>query len=414
MAEPRITKVSIDYNGKKLKDKINDYIESFSYTDVASGESDSISVSLHNIDKKWLNEYMPEKGDSITSNIIIKNWIKDGDKKTFKCGSFTIDDISFSGRPLSGIIGAVSVPADADFMSTKRTKTWRNVTIKEIASEIAKNAGITLYYEASSIKISELEQDNNDSSFLYSLCQKYGLAMKVFNNKLIIFDEARYEAKNPVATIDETDIKGSWNYNTTILGSYTGARISYTDPDSDETITVQVGSEGRMYEFNSQADSKYDAELQATAKVNQANRSITTMTIKIMANTAIVATSVIEITGLGKINGMYYVEKVKHTVSSSGYDMSLTLHKILNRIVTQSANAVSTALSGATGPYTVKQGDTLWMLATQFYGNRNILSNANKIYNANKDVIEAAAKARGLANSDNGHWIFPGTVLNIP
>ena len=114
MAEPRITKVSIDYNGKKLKDKINDYIESFSYTDVASGESDSISVSLDNIDKKWLNEYMPEKSDSILANIIIKNWNKEGDKKTFKCGSFTIDDISFSGRPLSGIIGAVSVPADAD------------------------------------------------------------------------------------------------------------------------------------------------------------------------------------------------------------------------------------------------------------------------------------------------------------
>ena len=35
-------------------------------------------------------------------------------------------------------------------------------------------------------------------------------------------------------------------------------------------------------------------------------------------------------------------------------------------------------------------------------------------YNANKEVIEATAKAHGKANSDNGRWIWPGTVLTIP
>ena len=36
------------------------------------------------------------------------------------------------------------------------------------------------------------------------------------------------------------------------------------------------------------------------------------------------------------------------------------------------------------------------------------------IYNANKKVIEAAAKKHGRRNSDNGHWIYPGTVLTLP
>lgn len=417
MASPRKTSLSINYKGKKLKSEINKYIESYSFTEVASGESDSISVSLHSIDGKWINEYMPEKGDSISSSIIVENWSKEGDKKTINCGSFTIDDISFTGRPLSGTIGAVSVPANEDFKATKRTKTWQNTNIKEIASEIAKSAGITLYYEAGTVKISEREQDATDSSFLSSLCTEYGLALKVFNNKLVIFDESVYEKKAKIATIKEEDIIGKWSYNTTLQGSYTGARLSYSDPDSDDTITVEVGNAGRIYEFSTQADSRYDAELKATAKVNQANKKITTMSVKVMptkANMAIIASSVVEIAGLGKLSGNYYVDKVVHNVSSNGYTIALTLHKVNTPMATPSAKAVSNAISNTSGNYTVKSGDNLWSIARAHYGNNNIVNNVSKIYNANKDVIEAAAKAHGLSSSDNGHWIYPGTVLIIP
>lgn len=414
LAYPRKTTLNINYKGTKLKSTINNYIESYSYTDVASGESDSISVSMHNIDKKWINEYMPEKGDSISANIVMENWKKEGDRKTLKCGSFTIDDISFSGRPLTGNIGAVSTPANEDFKATKRTKTWQNTNIKEIASEIARNAGISLYYEAATIKISEVEQDEADSSFLYSLCQKYGLALKVFNNKLVIFDENVYEKKAKVATISEKDIVGSWSYNTTLQGSYTGAKLSYTNPDNDKTITVEVGSKGRVYEFNAQADSRYDAELQATAKVNQANRKITTMGMKIIANPAIIASSVIEVTDLGKISGKYYVDKVKHSISSSGYYMTLSLHKIQTRIATQSAEAVSEAISNSSRTYTVKPGDCFWAIARTYYGNSNIINNVNKIIDANIEVLDADARKYGHPNSQNGYWLFPGTVLVIP
>ena len=414
MPEPRKTLLRVNYNGRKLNSKINDYVESYTYTDVASGESDSISVSLHNIDMKWLNEYMPNKGDSITTDIILRNWTGNEKTKTFKCGSFTIDDVSLSGRPLSCSIGAGSAPANEDFKTTKKAKTWKNTNIKEIASKIAGSAGIALHYEAGTIPISEVEQDEADSSFLYSLCEKYGLAMKVYNNKLIIFDEERYEAKPNVAKISEKDIIGSWSYNTTLLGYYTGAKISYTDPDNSNTYSVEVGTKGRVYEFNSQVDNKYDAELQATAKMKKANKSVTTMNIKIVANTAIIASSVIEIVGLGKINGRYYVDKVKHSVGSSGYYMNLSLHKIQTKVTTPSASAAANAVNNASRTYTIKAGDTLWGIAKTYYGNSNIWNNINRIIAANIEVLDADARKYGHANSENGYWIFPGTVLVIP
>lgn len=65
--------------------------------------------------------------------------------------------------------------------------------------------------------------------------------------------------------------------------------------------------------------------------------------------------------------------------------------------------------------YTVKKGDTLWAIAKKYYGSGNKYT---KIYNANKTVIEKAAKKNGKKSSSNkgvkGWWIYPGTKLVIP
>lgn len=63
----------------------------------------------------------------------------------------------------------------------------------------------------------------------------------------------------------------------------------------------------------------------------------------------------------------------------------------------------------------VKSGDNLWNLAKKYYGDG---SKETKLYNANKDVIENAARKHGYVSSSHrgvpGWWIFPGTKLVIP
>lgn len=61
--------------------------------------------------------------------------------------------------------------------------------------------------------------------------------------------------------------------------------------------------------------------------------------------------------------------------------------------------------------YKIKQGDCLWNIAKKQYGNG---AQYTKILNANRSVLDKAAKKYGYSNCRNGNLIFPGTVITIP
>lgn len=392
----------------RLGEKITEQATAFSYTDVAGGQSDSMSVMVQDIGKEWMGRLMPKRGAVLGARIVLANWESGEGQESLDCGTFVLDDISFSGRPLACVLGGVSVPAMDDFKSLPATNTWEGTTLEEIASQICARAGVPLYYDADTVRIAEIEQSRQtDSAFLYSLCEKYGLSMKVYNRRIVIFDTVRYEEKEAVLTIRETDVN-EWSANTTIDGTYTGVNLDYTDPDTEDTIKVTMGSQGRMYAINTQASGRYDAELQAAAKVNAANRGLQTMEITIRANPRIVASHCVMISGFGNFDGKYYVDKIIHSLGN-GYTMRLSLHRVQAAI--KATVPVPVASGGGGQKYTVVPGDTLWGISKRFYGTG---TKHHIIYGANAELIESTARAHGKAGSENGHWIWAGETLTIP
>jgi len=61
--------------------------------------------------------------------------------------------------------------------------------------------------------------------------------------------------------------------------------------------------------------------------------------------------------------------------------------------------------------YTVVAGDTLWGIAQRFLGDG---SRYGEIISANLKVLDLEAQKYGHKSSENGYWLFPGTVLTIP
>ena len=390
----------------KLGEMMTEQATAFSYTDVASGESDRVSITVKDIDKEWMGKLMPRRGASLGARIILTNWGDGEGTDGFDCGVFLVDDISFSGRPLKCVLGGVSVPVMDDFKALPNTNTWEKTTIQDIAAQIPGKAGISLYYEADTVQIAEIEQSRQtDSAFLYSVCEKYGLCMKVYSQKVVIFDIVKYEEKEAAASLDETDMI-SWSYNTTVDGTYTGVNLDYTDPDMEDSIHVMMGSPGRMYAINTQASSQYDAEMQAAAKVNAANRNVETLKCKIRAKPGLIASQCVDVSGLGKADGKYFIDRIEHSLGS-GYTMDISAHKVQVHIKA----TAPVSLSGGGKSYTVVSGDTLWGISKRFYGTG---TKYYLIYDANAELIESTARAHGKSSSDNGHWIWPGEILTIP
>ena len=101
---------------------------------------------------------------------------------------------------------------------------------------------------------------------------------------------------------------------------------------------------------------------------------------------------------------------------SGDYKYDIVFKKRRDIKIIASKVAVSTSTSGSSSgssgtTHEVKTGDTLWAIAKKYLGNG---ARYGEIYNLNKTIIEETAKKRGKKSSDGGHWIYPGTILQIP
>lgn len=323
----RQVKLIIGYNGREISGGTID----FSYTDVSGGNSDSLSISMEDRDGLWIDAWMPQKGDMVTAAILIEDWEKEGDDRNLYTGEFVVDETGLSGEPVSISIGAVSKPADDAFSITKRSQTWENVTLQKIAQTIAGRYNLALVYEAEAIPILAKEQnEEEDGSFLKSLCESYGLMLKIYRRKLVIYDREQYKKKPPVLFFDRSEIAPNWSYEWSLDGSYTGGKITYTDPKTEKDITYTTGTLTRPLEINEKADNAADAERIIKAKVAEANHGIEKISFEILGEPTLVGGMVIGITGFGrKINGNYFIDTAEHTVSrSNGYVTKISASRI--------------------------------------------------------------------------------------
>ena len=217
--------VSMLYNGANATEQIAGYINSFEYTDVASGKSDSIRAVINDRDRKWIGPWFPVKGDKLIPTILLHNWTADGQIIQFPCGTFGVDDFSFSGGPIKMNLDAIALPTSTSFKTEDRTETYEKATLQQIGQMVAGRAGISLFFDASDVAIEKVEQNNqNDCDFYSGLVEKYGLSLKIYNDRLVVFSEADYEARGPKFVLTPADFDPGWTWDTTLTGIYTGVR----------------------------------------------------------------------------------------------------------------------------------------------------------------------------------------------
>lgn len=322
----------IEYNGVEATEIIANDSSSFTWIDNATGKADTLTIDLSNLNRKWMNGFYPSDNDVLKAWIQLEEWSADYRQGKLYCGQFRVDSLKYTGWPEKLQLSAISVPIDSDFNVKQKSRTWESSSVRSIIADIAAEAGIELVFDAEDISADSVSQSGKtDLSFAYSLCSEYGLSLKLYNNKIVVYDQTDYEKKASSYPIDRKSLGGDGAYTITsnIANVYDSAKIQYTGADG-ETLTyeyIMPGKPGNRQLFiTTKAESLNDAELKAKAALKESLRKSKSITIKGIGSAKYIATQCFDLTGFGKLDGKYFIDSVTHSKSQGKYTCNIIAH----------------------------------------------------------------------------------------
>jgi phage protein D len=161
----------------------------------------------------------------------------------------------------------------------------------------------------------------------------------VTKNIIVLFDQAKFEAKPPVFEIRCDD--GSytrWSLRTGSAGTkYSSCRVRYPNPSSGKRI------EGIAYADDYKEGRSGNQQLEVTAKVNSIgeakalaakrlrlhNKYGVTARFTFPGNPNLVAGITVKLSRWGLWSGKYIVSRARHTVDRGGYSTEVELRRVL-------------------------------------------------------------------------------------
>lgn len=339
--------IELTYDGVNISQDIAPFVTGFAFNDAMSGEVDDISVDLHDVAELWLGDWLPDKGAKLRAAIVLEHWRFDGDLMRLDCGEFEIDEVTLKYPPHTVSIGAVSVPEASALRGVEKSRSWEKTTLKAVANELATAAGCTLYYDTTAeIKYDRIEQsDESDLAFLQKCCKDAGLALKVTDNQVVIFEEYKYEQAEPVAvlrnpkattpatTVDPVITLTSWDFKSSTREIYKACHVKHTDTKTkaviEYTYTDPNKSTGKVLQVNQQVESIAEAERLARNKLREKNKDEVTGAMTLTGDIRLSAGLTVTVEGFRKFDGKYIITKAAHKVGG-GYTTSVELRRCLN------------------------------------------------------------------------------------
>lgn len=336
----RRTKLEVKYEGADISKDLEEYLASLTYTDHEEDQADDLQISLEDKEGNWAADWLAQtggKGAKIEASIIQID--EEGNEKKLECGKFQSDTINETGPPTKVTIKATSIPTDSKIKDEEKTKAWEKIKLSGIAGEIASKNGLESQFESEDDPYYDRREQNkkSDISFLKELCKDAGISLKITDEKIILFDASKFEKLPEVDTLKKGEAEIlRWNFGTNFNDAgYSSCEVTYTDPKKKTTIKGEFKNPradqatGRVLKINTKVKDKAEADGLAKKKLREKNRKETTASLDVAGNIVYVAGSNIKIEGFGLYDGKYMIETATHSISGSGYKVSLALRKVL-------------------------------------------------------------------------------------
>lgn len=350
--------LQVTYDNKDISEALAEYLIDASYTDNLSGQVDDVSLTLEDKAGLWQSDWMPSKGATLDVTLCTYNWVGlyDGEADVH-LGRFEVDEIELSSAPDVVTIKAVAITVsdNSTLRSTMRSKTWENISVWKAANDIAWENGMKLYWDCDdNPNIDKLEQnDESDLDVLKKICDDAGFALKVTTDTIIVFDEAKYEAADPVIEIyhpdtqkiiDIADSDGDktierilhstgYSFTSKIRDVYRKCHVKYAQ-DKDKSVIESTfvdpnKEDGATLEIHQQVSTQAEADRLAKKKLREKNSEECTGSFSSEGQPFLCAGETVEMIGFGTFSGKYIITQAKHDLSSSGYTTSIDVRRCL-------------------------------------------------------------------------------------
>ena len=332
---------------------------SFSYDDKETNESDEVSLTLMDPTGKWADTWKPDGGEVIKAYIAVGTTMKKG--RELYCGKFFVDSLRVRGAPRTFEMRAVAIPLNKPIRKKLKTRAWEKKTLRGIAQQIANDAGVKLLFDSKENPDYDRQDQSKESDlkFLSRLCEEAGLSLKVTDERLVIFDQASYEKKSAIKTLElGTSNILSWDFESQQSDTYKTCTITYRDPkqkkkgsagsynmdlqkvktkkDTNPAVLTYTATDpdadenGQEYAIKKRAKSIEEAKRLATAKLRQLNLRRVTGSMTLIGDISLVAGVVVHCKGFGSFDGNFIVSEASHTVDSGGYTTTISVRRVNN------------------------------------------------------------------------------------
>ncbi len=314
-------RVRITYQGKDITQDISAYLVAVEYSDSTDDESDEASFTVENTEQVWNNNWRPKKKDKLRIAIGYDDGMLD-------CGTFTVDEIEFSGPPDTVSIRALAASV-SNPIRTKGSKAYEQQTLQQIAEDIAKKHGyqivnnLTDKNKLKDIKFERITQSRQtDLAFLSRIADDYGVMFSVRDTKLIFTSIYDIESAGTALKLDRKDLI-SYSMKDQAVDTYKSASVKHVVPKKSETVKFIYEGEGNKeasdtLEVRSKAEDTKQAETKAKAKLHKANKKEVTGSFAVEGNPRIVAGINFDLTGFGLFSGKWNITKTSHRIDKSG------------------------------------------------------------------------------------------------
>lgn len=334
---------------------------SFTYTDNTSDQADDLTVEIADPARTWMQTYLPKKGTEGQASIKVYNWIAPGDTRRIDCGVFWLDEIGFAGPPNTVTVKASSVPIITGIKNEKHYSSWEDVTLQQVAAEIAAKNGLALVWDTKeNPKFKRTDQvETPDLEYLRDRSKDSSLSLKIYKRQLVMYSEKEYEARPPVYTM----LYGASNilayaFTSRLNDTYKKVKNAYVDPETGKLIEKEYepdekpeGTESELNLNEREEDESEDggsggaglrdfagynfaggeaSDQKPKSKLREKNKREKECSITVVGNPDYLSGLNVQFLGWGIFDGKWFISSTVHSITSGGYTTELKMRGALN------------------------------------------------------------------------------------